>query len=73
MFPPPRQNQGANVARLLLEPRVLGALVGTTRGIGISHNKACPGCGRDFATTVSRLADPQLRSTSRRVGRLAQP
>jgi hypothetical protein len=40
---------------------VLGALVGTTRGIGISHNKACPGCGRDFATTVKRLADPQLR------------
>lgn len=45
----------------IVEDGVLGALVGTTRGIGISHNKACPGCGRDFATTVRRLADPRLR------------
>ncbi len=45
----------------LVADGVLGALVGSTRGIGISHNKACPGCGRDFATTVRRLGDPQLR------------
>jgi hypothetical protein len=40
---------------------LLGELVGTVRGIGISHNKACPDCRREFAATVKRLADPQLR------------
>jgi hypothetical protein len=40
---------------------LVGDLVGTIRGIAISHNEACPDCGRGFATTIKRLADPQLR------------
>ncbi len=58
---------GGNIGRpddhfhRLLDDGLLGALVGTTRGVGISRNRRCPDCGRDFATTTRRLADPQLR------------
>ena len=45
----------------VLDDDLVGDLVGTIRGIAISHNKACPDCGRGFATTIKRLADPQLR------------
>jgi len=37
-----------------------GELVGTSRGVGISRNKSCLTCGREFARTVARQADPQL-------------
>lgn len=43
------------------EDGLLGALVGTSRGTGISRNKACPDCGREFAPTVKLTAEPQLR------------
>jgi hypothetical protein len=45
----------------IVQDGLLGQLVGTIRGTGISHNKVCPDCRREFAITVKRLADPQLR------------
>ncbi len=45
----------------ILDDGPLGELAGTIRGTGISHNKACPDCAREFATTIKRHADPQLR------------
>ncbi len=45
----------------IVENGLLGQLVGTSRGTGITHNKACPDCRREFAMTLKRHADPQLR------------
>ncbi|MGO9789031.1 MAG: hypothetical protein ACLP8S_05715 [Solirubrobacteraceae bacterium] len=45
----------------IVEDGLLGQLVGTIRGTGITHNKACPDCRREFATTLKRHTDPQLR------------
>jgi hypothetical protein len=40
---------------------LLGELVGALRGTGITRSKACPECAREFAATIKRHADPQLR------------
>jgi hypothetical protein len=40
---------------------LLGELVGTLRGTGIARSKVCPECAREFAATIKRHADPQLR------------
>ncbi|MGO9973426.1 MAG: hypothetical protein ACLP01_11590 [Solirubrobacteraceae bacterium] len=45
----------------IVEDGLLGQLVGTIRGTGITHNKACPDCRREFVMTLKRHADPQLR------------
>jgi hypothetical protein len=45
----------------IVEDGLLGQLAGTIRGTGITHNKACPDCHREFAATLKRHADPQLR------------
>jgi hypothetical protein len=45
----------------IVEDGLLGQLAGTIRGTGISHNKACPDCRREFAMTLKLHADPQLR------------
>ncbi len=44
----------------IVDDGLLGELAGTICGTGISHNKGCPDCGREFATTIKRHADPQL-------------
>ena len=46
----------------IVEDGVLGALVGTTRGIGISHNKACPAAD---ATSRPRSGGLPIRSRDR--------